>query len=146
MELQEEIGEVVEVSGTMAKVRIKRSEACESCAAHGLCKLLSKGYMVMEAENPSRAHVGQEVVVSLYTEDPVKASLLLYGVPLICFLGGCLLGHWLNLGGMKNLSTFLGGIIFVAASYVAIKILYKKYEQHHYQPVITRIASGGQAL
>ena len=143
MELQEETGEVIEVTGTNAKVRIKRSEACQSCSAHGLCSLLSKDYMIMEAENVSAARVGQQVTVALYTEDPLKASLLLYGVPLIGFLGGCLFGHWLNLGGMRNLSTFMGGIVFVAAAFFAVKIFCKKYEQHHYRPVITRIAPGG---
>lgn len=138
MKLKEEMGKVIEILDKKAKVQLEYTEVCKSCPGSSMCRALGQGRMVMEAENPIGAEVGQKVIVSHYCEDELKASLILYGIPLVCFLGGCFLGNWLNLLGEKNLSTFLGGLFCMMLSFLGIKVFSTRYETRGHKPVITR--------
>jgi len=138
MELMEERGEVIEVRGNKARVKIKRSSACEGCKIDSLCKMLSQGYVVIDADNPIGARIGEKVIVVIYRENVLKASLILFGLPLVFLFTGAILGYYVNLGGMRNLSTFLGSLIFVSIAFIGIKFLFKA--EPTYRPVITKVA------
>jgi len=131
---------VVEILGGKAKVKVKRGAACESCKIDSLCKMLSQGYVVIEAENPIGAKTGQEVMVTIYNEEVLKASLILFGIPLICLLLGAFVGYYIDISGMRNLSTFLGSFIGVSLAFLGIKLFSKRYEREpKYRPVITKV-------
>ncbi|MDL1969372.1 MAG: SoxR reducing system RseC family protein [Candidatus Desulfofervidaceae bacterium] len=140
MSIREEIGTVVETWNQKAKVMVKRSSECERCKASGLCGMLNKQYMVLEAENPLGAKKGQKVVVSLTSEEELKAAFIVYGIPVIGFFIGALLGCWLNIGNNQNLSVFFFSILFLVLAFGGVKIYSKRYEHtSFFKPVVTNI-------
>ncbi len=138
MELKKEKGTVIGISGQKAKIKLAKSMACEGCPGYGLCSMLSKRYMMLEAENPLGAKMGQDVVVSIQTESELKASLIIYGVPTISLFIGAILGYYLNLLKNQELSACILSIFFVALTFLGIRQYSKKYS---FRPVITEISS-----
>jgi len=136
MEIKKERGVVVSISGEKAKIKLKRSMACEGCPGEGLCSMLSKRYMMLEAENPIGAIPGQEVIVSIQAERELKASFIIYAIPTISLFVGGFLGHYLKLWGNADASAALFSIIFLALAFLGIKEYSKKFS---FRPVITKI-------
>jgi positive regulator of sigma E activity len=75
------------------------------------------------------------VHVELQTESFLKAALILYGLPLIGFLAGCLLG---NLTG-NALVAFGCGVLLAGAAYAVIRKLEPRWKEKGYTPVASRV-------
>ena len=84
---------------------------CHKCSGCGA----AKETMIVTAENPIRADVGDFVMVSSDTATVMKAILAVYLVPLVLFFGGFALGMALNWSG-----PLLGGIGFVLGLVFAV--------------------------
>jgi len=82
--MMEEEGIVVETLGTAAKVRIDKKSACEGCSASFICHPKEHDYV--DAVNLIGAVAGQKVKILVRPEVYVKASILLYGLPVLVFL------------------------------------------------------------
>lgn len=141
--IREEEGEVIAVEGNQAKIRVRRSPACDSCSSAGTCGLVGKDEMVLTALNPIGASEGQKVGVSFKVEDQVKASFILYLIPVVGLVTGALIGYSLHFFGDKEISAAVFSLLFVALTFLGIKyyahIRYAKDQS--YIPTITKVVA-----
>ena len=138
----EEEGIVAEVEGDMAKVAILKKSACEQCAAAGMCHPGDKEYM--EASNPLGAKKGQKVKVVVAPQIYLKASIILYGVPMAALAGGAIVAKNMAMkyGAEANsdLWAFIAGMACMLVSFVFIRMYNNKVEKtQEYKPVIVEI-------
>jgi sigma-E factor negative regulatory protein RseC len=141
MSVRQEVATVVETYNRKAKVKIKRSSECEHCKAAKFCGMLSRPYILIEADNPVQAKQGEEVLVKIEVEDELKAAFLLYFIPLVAFMLGMLLGSWVHLFGNPNLSMCFFSFLFLGISFIGIKLYNDRiYKQRSFStPVITKV-------
>jgi len=140
----EEEGVVEEVAGDMAKVSILAKSACEKCTASGMCHPADQDFM--EASNPLGAKKGQRVKVVLAPQVYLKASIILYGIPMTVFVAAAIVGK--NLGRMygteanSDLWAFIAGMSCMFVSFLFIRLYNNKVEKtQQYKPVIVEILS-----
>ena len=124
----QEKGIVIESAGGRAQVRIERSESCEGC--HG-CLYSDAGHF-MVADVIDRVGTSPGDVVRIETEgaSPVRASLLLFGVPLILLFAGYAAGAALaSLVGAPQASQGIGiagAAVFFAASFGVLALVSRR--------------------
>ncbi len=88
-----EEAQVVSARGESALVRTHRSEACHHCLAQSACGAMGGGKEIrLEVRNPIRAQAGDRVELALPEHVFLKASLVLYLIPLAAVMGGAVLG------------------------------------------------------
>lgn len=89
-----EEGIVLSATPTIARVKTKKSEACESCASRKSCGVMGGGNdMEVDALNTAGARAGDRVVLKFQTASLLKATFLLYVFPILCLLGGAIIGQ-----------------------------------------------------
>jgi positive regulator of sigma E activity len=98
----------------------------------------------MEAANPLNAKKGQRVKVVLAPQVFLKASIILYGIPMAVFVAAAIIGKNVGLkyGGeaQSDLWAFLSGMAFMLVSFFFIRRYNKKVEKtQEYKPVIVEI-------
>ncbi|MGE5173517.1 MAG: SoxR reducing system RseC family protein [Betaproteobacteria bacterium] len=138
----EEEGIVAETEGGIAKVAILKKSACEQCAASGVCHPGDQDFM--EAANPLGAVKGQKVKVVVAPQMYLKASIILYGIPMAALVAGAIVAkniaaHYV---GEQNsdLWAFIGGMVCTVISFLFIRAYNKKVEKtQKYKPVIVEI-------
>jgi len=140
----EEEGIVAEVQGNVAKVAILKKSACEQCAASGTCH--PGDQELMEADNPLGAVKGQKVKVVVAPQLYLKASIILYGIPMAAMVAGAILGKnaALAYAGEANsdLWAFIAGMTCLVISFYFIRLYNNKVEKtREYKPVIVEILS-----
>ena len=86
----EEVGVIMSIDGLTAKVSVRRKSACEGCTA-GTCKPGEQS-MEIEALNPIKAKVGQNVRVVMKPYSYLKGAIIVYGIPAIALVIGAILG------------------------------------------------------
>ncbi|MBF7095878.1 SoxR reducing system RseC family protein [Alkalibacter mobilis] len=137
-----EIGVVRSITGKKANVTINRHAACGDC---GACSV-GKEKMTMEAVafNGIGAKEGEIVEVEMQFTNIMKASMIAYGIPLVMFVVGAIIGFYflnemMNLGDSPMPAFFLGTVM-TAMTYVIIKIAEKagKFSKG-YEPQITAV-------
>jgi sigma-E factor negative regulatory protein RseC len=142
----EEEGIVMETAGEFAKVAILKKSACEACAAAGTCHPQDGDQSYMEASNPLGAAKGQRVKVVLAPQMYLKASLILYGIPMVSLVVGAIVAKNLALrfSGEANsdLWAFVVGMAFMVISFFFLRAYNNKVEKtQEYKPVIVEILS-----
>jgi sigma-E factor negative regulatory protein RseC len=140
----EEEGIVAETVGDIAKVAILKKSACEQCAAAGVCHPGDQEYM--EAANPLGAKTGQKVKVVVAPQVYLKASIILYGVPMVALVAGAIIAK--NIASRftgdstSDLWAFIVGMICMVVSFFFIRVYNNKVEKTQvYKPVIVEILS-----
>lgn len=138
----EEEGMVVEADGDVAKVAVLKKSACESCAAAGVCHPGDQEYL--EASNPLGAKKGQKVKIVLAPQIYLKASLVLYGLPVTALITGAIIAKNIAMRHgaeqASDLWAFAGGMVCMFVSFVFVRLYNKKVERtKEYQPVIVEI-------
>jgi sigma-E factor negative regulatory protein RseC len=139
----EEIGVVIETEGIMARVRVQKSGACDACAAAGTCKP-SEETAELEAFNPIMAKVGQTVRLALKPQLYLKASIIVYGLPVAALIGGAILGKNIGESYFKGTNSDLIAAAFgfgaLIISFIIIKLWSSNVEKkEEYRPVIEEI-------
>ena len=129
----EQTGIVEECTDGMAKVKITRSSACgDSCASCGMC---TGRETVIEARNDCGAVTGDTVVLNMSSSKVLNAAFLVYIVPVILLVLGCIAGGYIfkseNVG-------ILSGFVLMAVSFVVIHMLDKRLKSR-YSPAITGV-------
>ena len=82
---------------------------CHKCSGCGA----QKETMIVTADNPIRAEVGDFVTLTSDTASVMKAVVAVYLIPLVLFFAGYALGHSLGVsGGLMGGLGFLLGIAF----------------------------------
>ena len=140
----EQYGEVIALKGQLAVVRVRRHSACSQCGRCGLG--ITGGEPVdpeVEVKNPIGAQVGQVVRITMDTRQLLKASFVVYLLPILGLISGILLGE--TLGGRLGLGLELRGVdltgvglglIFMFAVYYFVRRWDKKIaENARFRPV-----------
>ena len=141
-----EEGVVTQVgSDGTAQVKTVRSGACKSCSARHSCKPGEAKEMEVAVLNPLGAKPGDRVILTFDTGNLLKATFLLYILPIIGLLVGAIIGNHLALqwqwasGSRSGFSALVG----FAGLFTALLFVRKKGNQlgrrTQYRPRITRI-------
>ncbi len=112
----EEVGVVTETDGVTALVVVKKKGACDGCTVKATCEPTEKG-MEIEAVNTIQAQPGQTVRVSIGAYTYLKSSMIAYGMPLVFFIGGAILGK--NIGE-KHLVGYNSDLVAAVAGFAAL--------------------------
>ncbi|MCK5511718.1 MAG: SoxR reducing system RseC family protein [Thermodesulfovibrionia bacterium] len=139
----EETGIVTKIDGDMAKVAVQKRGACEGCAARGVCETSDDG-MEIEAINSVQAQIGQTVKVSIKPQTYLKGTFFVYGIPLVVFIIGIIIGKNIGEKYFKTISSdivsFIVGFCVLFISFVVVKAWSKKAETKvEYKPIIEEI-------
>jgi sigma-E factor negative regulatory protein RseC len=136
MDTQQE-GIVLEVIGSMAKVKTSRHNDCENC---GACP--GNSAMVLEARNDIGARPGQRVAIEIREINMLQAAFIVYILPLIVVCIGIIAGWNLaqRLGSEPLWFQVAGGVVAFIMSVVYIKYFDTSARTDiKMQPTITRI-------
>ncbi len=139
----EEIGVVTKIEGTMAKVIVQKRGACDGCKAQGTCETKEEG-MEIEAVNMAQAKEGEAVKISIKAQTYLKGTMLVYGLPLVLFIAGAIVGKNIGedffQGKNSDLVAAVAGFAALVISLLGIKVWAKKTEKNtEYKPVIEEI-------
>lgn len=137
----EDIGKVVRVSGDKAFIEVERSSACAQCGLQEVEELVAGGKVVFEALNMAKANIGDKVKVRVESAAYMKASVFIYGIPVLLLIMGAVLGVYF--AGKFNKSTDIMSALFgMCGLIVGIIILFlfrKKGTKKEYIPVIVEV-------
>jgi len=137
--MQVEVGTVIETSGGTAKVLVKRNSACDHCPSRSCCTSLGGDLKRVDVSNVIGAKKGQKVKVGISPKAVLKASFVLYMIPILALIIGALLGNYLG-AQHKEIWAVSIGVRFFVGSYFVIKASSKHFEKRaEYVPVITQI-------
>ena len=114
-------GKVIETKGKKAVVRFVRSDACGHCNA---CFRLGSNEADIDIDNALNAQIGDLVGIEMHAKSVLKASLILYGVPLVALLVGAFIG---SLQG--DVYAALGGVLFAAGAFFILRALEPKFSR-----------------
>lgn len=138
----EETGLVIELKGALALVRMAEGAGCEGCSGAGSCKAVS-GERVLEADNAVGAKPGQHVLIRIGSGAFLKASFLVYMVPVIFLFIGAYVGGRFGPAIYPGLAIdywqALTGAAFLALSIGVIRLYDKKVKGTGMRPVIVRV-------
>jgi sigma-E factor negative regulatory protein RseC len=131
----------------MAWVQTQRSSACKSCASRHSCNPGEQGKeMEVEAINQAGARVGDEIILNLDTGPLLKATFLLYVVPILCMIVGAVVGHGyaLSRGWDPSALSAVLSLVALAISFVFVRLQGNQLSRKNaYKPQIVRIAKAG---
>lgn len=146
----EETAIVVERSGGFAWVETQRRSTCGTCGANKSCgtsvlaNVVGRKTARMKAINTIDAAVGDEVVVGLRESALLIGSVAVYLVPLLCMLGGAMLGRILAVQwGVIAVEpvTVVAGLLGLLSGGLWLRGFTKRISNdERYQPVILRRA------
>ena len=129
----EQTGIIQECTGRTAKVMIIRSSACgDNCASCGMCPGRET---VIEARNECGAQKGDSVIINMSGGRVLRAAFLVYIVPIIFLVLGCVLGNYIF--GTET-AGIICGFALTALSLFTIHLFDKKLKPK-YSPSIIRI-------
>ena len=138
-----EHGIVLRTEYEAAWVKTTRSSACEGCTARGSCHTMGGGQeMEVKALNPAGAKAGDRIVLSFETRSLLKATFLIYVLPIVFLIAGAALGQMLapRFGLSSTTPSVLLGFAFFFTAVVIIKARANKMaKKNAYQPKITKI-------
>ncbi|MGA1865590.1 MAG: SoxR reducing system RseC family protein [bacterium] len=142
--MPKEEGTVINIVPEGALVRIKKTDACHGCPSAGLCHMGGSGEREVLARNPFGARKGERVEIEINDGLLLKASFIIYMLPLFGLLMGALLGRWIiNFFGLpfnENTGAVLGGLTCLLVVFILIKIITgSSCYMKKYQPTITKV-------
>ncbi|HHW66977.1 MAG: sigma-E factor negative regulatory protein RseC [Epulopiscium sp.] len=140
-EAGKEIGKVIAIKDRYAIVSLTRNEACQKC---GAC---SHGHrseeMILEADNLCNAKVGDQVGIDLAYSDFLKATFIMYGLPLITLFLGFFVGYFgsnkLGYVSIQEPAGIIGAFIFMGITFLWIRLKEEKWKTQNYRPAIVEI-------
>ncbi|MEJ5357294.1 MAG: SoxR reducing system RseC family protein [Desulfobacterales bacterium] len=143
-------GEVIALEGAGARVKIRRGGECAACSCAALCSPFGRDWMVLSAENPLRAGVGDEVEISYRAAGRTRAVALLYLLPLGALLAGAVLGQASAFLRDPDLSAAVGGLTATGACFLLLRLYSRRRLESNpaLRPVIVGIlktAAGDRA-
>jgi sigma-E factor negative regulatory protein RseC len=140
----EEHGVVVENKGATVLIKTERKSACESCSSSKSCHSISETEMLIEADNPVGADVGDMVVYEIGAGSVIKAGMLLYLVPLLSFILGVVVGESASerffAEHNPDLVDGLSGVLFLGAAFIGLKLYGRRLERDKaYRPHVLKV-------
>jgi sigma-E factor negative regulatory protein RseC len=137
----EQIGEIIQKKDKTAVVQIERHSACAKC---GACHSGRGEGVVIEAENPINAGVGDRVKIEMAARNMMSAVLIVYIIPLLSLFIGMGIGYFfaLKTGRTENtdiIALGFGGVFFIITFFLIYRYDKKIAKKEKYRPVIRRI-------
>lgn len=124
-------------------VKTEHTGACESCTSRGACHVMGGGKeMEVEVLNPVGACVGDRVVLKMDTSPLLKATFLIYLLPILMLMAGATAGEWISRSFSVNSSGLAVALGFgsLAAGLVLVNMVGRRLSQQNaYRPRIVRI-------
>jgi sigma-E factor negative regulatory protein RseC len=138
-----EEGIVIKTESATAWVTTTKTGACESCAARTSCSVLGGGNeMEVEAINTAGAKIGQRVVISFETSPLLKATFLLYVIPVLFLLAGAFIGDKISphFGINSSILSAITGFLFFGLAILFVIVKGNRMaKMDEYRPKIIRI-------
>lgn len=137
-------GYIVEiVDEETAIMRMMRMSACAKC---GKCMNASSESeeILVEVDNTIGAKVGDHVMVNMEHINVMKATFLVYVIPMVLLIVGIVGSYYalnaIGFAGPTEVVAAIIGIALMGLSYIYLKINDKKFkESREYVPVVTKI-------
>jgi len=136
----EETGTVIRIGEHVAYIKLDHAESagCGHCPMSGCCGG-TEGPGVIQTEATGLS-VGGRVLIHMDLPSPLKASVLLYVIPLIAFflgyISGALIGGRLWGEGRRELAGILGAFVLMFAAFVLVGAI-DRMRSGAAEPVIT---------
>ena len=124
----EEEAIVIDQNGEFAEVDIIRTKPCGLCGKTQGCgnsiwgKVFSFHKRKIKIQNKINAKVGEKVKLVIEENYLLKASLLLYGLPLLFLFGGMIASEYI-LVATNDFVVFLGGILGFTLGIILLKFI-----------------------
>jgi sigma-E factor negative regulatory protein RseC len=137
-----EEGIVTTLTDTGAWIKTQKNSACAACSARHSCQTDGGEEAKVEVRNDANARLGDRVIIHFNTASLLKATFLLYIVPILGLLAGAGIGQKIaQLYAIEgSLPAVLAGFSSFAATVLWVKFrACRLSEQDSYQPRITRI-------
>lgn len=141
-----EMGEVIDSRDGLAVVLVNRSSACEGCGAKGACHAFGGGRDAkVSVDNEIGAKAGDVVEIGIEEASLVKASFVVYILPIIALLLGAAGGQHFSeqIGISGEGAAAFCGLLALIGSLVVIRLfdpLLKK--RRSMRPRIIKICGG----
>lgn len=117
-----ESGIVLKSGGGIAEIAVKENSSCEECSAKIFCSPQNNKLRTLLVSDTLGTHPGDEVRISVKGEEILKATFLLYGIPLFLILTGIILGMELFKSyKYAELYSFLSGVFLSGIYFIALK-------------------------
>lgn len=142
----EDIGEIVKIDGDKVFVEVERSSACASCGIQE-AELATGGKVVFEAYNIAGANIGDRVRVQVRTGAYVKASLYIYGIPVLFLVIGTIAGAYAAtiLKRSSDTMSALFAMVGLVVGFIILFILRKSSNKTAYMPVVVEVIQNNAA-
>jgi sigma-E factor negative regulatory protein RseC len=142
--LIQEIGVIESLEGELALIKAERTGSCDHCASKSMCNPSDgKEYIIVHAVNTIGAKEGEWVRFSVPVDSFLKASLIVYAIPLIALLIGSVIGRvlfpYVSESFSKDGISALTALIFLVASIFFVKLIGKHTDDEKYMPKIIQI-------
>jgi len=124
--LIEERGRVVEARAGRALVETTRSASCDSCGARHACGCMGGGREArVWVADPLGVAPGDRVIVAVPEGTVLRASVLVYLVPVLALVAGAVVGNELapSLGLSPDLGSAALGLISMVLAFLASRFL-----------------------
>ena len=143
-----EKGIVVKSHGGTADVVIVDSANCEECSAKILCKPgKDNSSRTIQVDDKFNVVPGDEVSISIEGKKLLAASFLLYGLPLILFLGGIFGGMYLfETPGLNEVFSFSLGLVLITAYFGVVFLRAGKLKISKVTPQIISVRRKSQIV
>lgn len=143
MKMIEHVGTVVEVDGDRALVELETNESCGSGAACGCCSAMQSGRRRLHVER-SDLQAGDSVEVTMPAASAYLSALTVFGLPLVLFLAGILIGQMFALpDGSIGMAPIIGGVAGLAAAALIAMGVNRALSKGKNRIRVRRLAQGG---
>lgn len=135
-----EMGQIVHVESEVATVRIQRRASCGSCTACGMAK--GQNEMYLKVANDLDAKLGDWVELDLKSVSFLKATTIIYLIPLISLIIGVIIGYFIAGFFSANAELYgaVGGISFTILSFLGIRVMDPRFSKSgEYSPKMVSI-------
>ena len=123
-------GTVVETKGKKATVRFMKTDACGHCNA---CFRFGSNEADIEMDNTLGAKKGDEVFIDMHATTVLKASAIVYGIPIIGLIIGVLVASRFG-----DIYAAAGGVGLCLVSFLVLKKLEPKFaKMNEFKPRMT---------
>ena len=143
----EDIGRLVRVADDKAFIEVERSSACASCGLQEAEELTTGGKVVFEAYNMAGANIGDRVRVQVRTGAYTKASLYVYGIPVLFLVIGAVAGAYAATILKRSSDTMsglfaMGGLV---VGFIVVFLFRKRGNKTEYMPVVVEVIQDNAA-
>ena len=135
-----ETGRVTKVENDKVIVEVEKNSGCAECHVGCACDI-DKSIRLLEANNPLGADVDQFVQVSIPNDSVLRASFVVYIIPLVALIAGTLLGRYFGArAGVKDIFEIFTGFACLGLSFLFVRYYNNIFKREiRNQPVITKI-------